>query len=92
MSGAFIALAVYFVLNVISFSAYGWDKHKAVRGQWRTKERTLLILGLIGPWGAVAGMSMFHHKTQKPKFKLNYVFLALHALAIVLLVYGTLAH
>ena len=86
MNSVLLIVLIYLVLNVISFCSYGWDKHKATENKWRTRESTLLVLGLIGPFGAVAGMKRFHHKTQKPKFRLNYLFLLLHIVAIVLLV------
>ncbi|MCQ2085785.1 MAG: DUF1294 domain-containing protein [archaeon] len=89
MSGAAIIIIIYLVLNLISLCAYAWDKHKAVAGKWRTKESTLLALGLLGAWGAVIGMKRFHHKTQKPKFKLNYLFLFLHIVGIIVVVYLT---
>lgn len=87
MNVAMVSLGIYVVLNIIAFCGYAWDKHKAANGQWRVKEKTLLILGLIGPWGAVFGMILCHHKTQKPKFKLNYVFLFLHILILVIYLY-----
>lgn len=85
---ALMFLAVYVVLNVISFAMYVWDKHKAKADKWRTKESTLLVAALIAPFGAVAGMRLARHKTQKTKFKLVYVFLVLHILAIAYLVYS----
>ncbi len=75
---------IYLVLNLISFCAYGWDKHKAVKDKWRVMERTLLILGFLGPWGALCGMYLFHHKTHKPVFKLNFLFLAIHLILLFL--------
>ena len=86
MNGAVIAIAVYSAINLISLCAYAWDKHKAVEGKWRIRESTLLFFGFLGPWGAVIGMYRFHHKTQKPKFKLNFLFLILHIIGIALLV------
>ena len=80
-----VFLIIYLVLNLIAFNAYGWDKHKAVNVKWRTKESTLLVLGLLGPWGAVCGMYLFHHKTRKPVFKLNFVFLVLHVVLLYFL-------
>ena len=85
---AVLLLIVYLVLNVIAFAMYVWDKHKARTDQWRTRESTLLIAALIGPWGAVAGMRIARHKTQKLKFKLVYVFLMLHILILAYLVYS----
>lgn len=83
-------VVILLVLNTISFLSYGWDKRKAVKGKWRTKESTLLLLGLIAPFGAIGGMRFFHHKTNKPRFKLNWLFLILHivAIAYLVIVYG----
>ncbi len=85
MSPAEAAAAAYILLNLASFAVYGIDKRRAVKGEWRIKESTLLLLGLIAPWGAVAGMHAFHHKTRKRKFLANYVFLVLHIAAIILI-------
>ena len=87
MNGAVLAVTIYTVINLISFCMYAWDKHKAVEGKWRIRESTLLSLGFIGAIGAVLGMKCFHHKTQKPIFKLNYFFLFLHIVGIVALSY-----
>ncbi len=84
---ATLFLIVYVILNVIAFAMYVWDKHKAKNDQWRTKESTLLIAALIGPWGAVAGMKYARHKTRKLKFKLVYVFLVLHIVVLAYLFY-----
>lgn len=87
MSQAVLAFAlVYVLLNLVSFFAYGWDKHKAEKGAWRTRESTLLVLGLLGPWGSIGGMRYFHHKTQKPKFRLNYLFAFLHLVLFAVLI------
>ncbi len=45
-----------------------------------------MILGLIAPFGAVIGMHYAHHKTQKVKFKLNYIFLAIHVILIACII------
>ena len=77
--------AVYVVINAIVFAMFAWDKHKAKTDKWRTKESTLLLGALFGPWGAAIGMKVAHHKTQKTKFKLVYVFLVLHIILIAYL-------
>lgn len=41
--------ATYLLLNLVAFLAFGWDKRKARRGQWRTRETTLIVLGSLGP-------------------------------------------
>ncbi len=81
-------LAIYLVINVVVFAMYVWDKYKAKNSKWRTKESTLLLGALFGPWGAVIGMKLAHHKTLKLKFKLVYVFLVLHIVVIAYLWYG----
>ncbi len=87
MDTTVIAVVVAAVLNLIVFFMYGSDKKKAKRGDWRTPERTLIIGGLIAPWGAILGMQYFRHKTNKPKFKLNYLFAVLHIAIAALLIY-----
>ncbi len=60
---------ILIVLNVVAFVAYGIDKRRAIRNEWRIPEATLLTLaGAFGAVGALAGMYTFHHKTRKPKF------------------------
>jgi len=81
-------LIAYIIVNVISFAVYGYDKLRAVRLEWRVPEKTLLALGLIGPWGAVLGMLVFRHKIRKPKFALNYLFLIIHIILIAWLIAG----
>ena len=82
-----VVLIVYAILNIIAFLAFVWDKHKAKEDMWRTKESTLIILALFGPFGATAGMLAVRHRTRKLKFKLVYLFLVLHLIAIGYLAY-----
>ena len=59
------------IINLIAFAVYGIDKKKAVKGQWRIPEATLIGLSIIGGGiGAMLGMSVWHHKTRKWKFKI----------------------
>lgn len=66
--------------NLTAFTLFGLDKRRAVRNQWRIPEHTLMLSALLGgSIGALAGMSVFHHKTRKPKFFIGVpVCLALH--------------
>ena len=86
MEYLYIAIAVYAVLNVISMMMFFSDKRKAVKGKWRTTENALLLSAFLGPFGATLGMHLAHHKTNKPKFKLVYLFLVLHIAVIVVLI------
>jgi uncharacterized membrane protein YsdA (DUF1294 family)/cold shock CspA family protein len=66
-------LLAYLTLSVIAFIAYAIDKSAAVSGQWRTPEKTLHFLSLIGGWpGALLAQQLLRHKTSKQSFV--YVF------------------
>lgn len=83
-------ISTYFVLaylgiNLVAFALYGMDKRRARKDQWRIRESTLILISLLGPFGAIAGMRSFRHKTQKSLFKIVYAFAALHILLMVLL-------
>ena len=56
-------------INFIAFAAFGLDKAKAERGQYRIAESTLLLFAFLGgTLGAYAGRSVFRHKTRKQPF------------------------
>ena len=66
-----IVLIFYLILiNIITFIVYGVDKKRARRKQWRVPEKVLFLLAIIGgSVGALLGMLVFRHKTQKWYFK-----------------------
>ena len=72
--------------NIVCFLLYGIDKFKAKKNLWRISEKTLLLWGAAAPFGGIAGMKFFRHKTQKAKFD---IILAL-ACVLHILLYGTL--
>lgn len=62
-----------FTINAITFLAMGFDKWKAKKGYWRTPEKTLLTLALLGGGiGGIAGMYIFRHKTKKMRFYIGF--------------------
>lgn len=77
-----ILLVIYAIINVLVFLVYGNDKRKAKKDLWRTSERTLLLLALLGPFGAYGAMKVFRHKTIKSNFRLVPVFVIVHLLLI----------
>ena len=81
-------IAVYLLVNAVSFVAYYRDKKSAEKNAWRTPERSLRILALFGPLGAFAAMRAFRHKTQKGMFRLVPVFLCLHLVLAAALALG----
>ncbi|ERJ74631.1 MAG: DUF1294 domain-containing protein [Streptococcus sobrinus] len=67
----FLSLLIFW--NILTFYLYGLDKRRAIRGQWRIPEKTLLTLSLTGA-GLAAYLAgrIFHHKTKKWYFKLAW--------------------
>lgn len=59
------------VINLLALIMYGVDKRRAIKNKWRIRESVLLSFSLIGGGiGSLIGMKLFHHKTNKMKFKL----------------------
>ncbi|MBM6917389.1 DUF1294 domain-containing protein [Intestinimonas butyriciproducens] len=57
------------LINGTAFALCGVDKWKAVQGQWRVRERTLLLSAALGGSpGLLLAMLFFHHKTRHRKF------------------------
>lgn len=84
----FLCLAGYMIImSVITFLAYRKDKKLAKQNKWRTKEATLLTLGLAGgAAGAILGMRTFRHKTKHWYFwAVNIFAILLHILLFVIL-------
>lgn len=75
-------------MNGVSFSLFVIDKRRAINNKYRIRESTLIISGLLGPFGALAGMEILRHKTRKLKFKSIYVFLIIHLILIFYVVWN----
>ena len=70
-------LLYYFAaVNLAALVFYGVDKARAVKGQWRIPESTLIFFSVLGGcYGSYLGMRLFHHKTRKPLFRYGVPFL-----------------
>ena len=74
----------YLVLSIITLFVYGKDKWAAKRQAWRTPERTLHVLALLGGWpGALIGQRLFSHKKSKTSFKRVFWFTVVGNILIV---------
>ena len=87
-----IAYASYLVLlSLITFIAYGVDKKKAIKGKYRTKEKTLLSLSFLGgAFGGYPAMLIFRHKTKGEHWyftAVNWLGLALHIALMIMIVF-----
>ena len=76
--------AALIAINFIAFAAFGLDKAKARRGDWRIRKSTLLTFAFFGgTLGAYAGRRTFRHKTRKQPF--NSLFLQIAVLQMLAL-------
>lgn len=66
---ATVWLVYFLAMSLIAYILYVADKSRARKGQWRIRERTLLLLGFLGGApGALAAMKTFRHKTKHNSF------------------------
>lgn len=66
---SWMVLLIYFLLSVVTFCVYGWDKSAARAGRWRVAETSLHFLSLAGGWpGALAAQRLLRHKSSKRQF------------------------
>jgi len=66
-----IALVIWIAsCSLVSFSQYGIDKARAGTAKRRIPEKALLLTALLGGWpGALAGATVFRHKTRKQPYR-----------------------
>ena len=61
----YLILTYFAVITLVAFILMGIDKQKAKKGAFRISEASLFITALLGgSIGSVAGMLIFHHKTN----------------------------
>ncbi|HJV30820.1 MAG TPA: DUF1294 domain-containing protein [Bacillales bacterium] len=79
-------LVFFLIINVIGFFLMWVDKKRAIKHQYRIRERTLWLTALIGgAVGTTAGMQIFRHKTKHLTFKWGFPMLA--AVEVILFFY-----
>jgi uncharacterized membrane protein YsdA (DUF1294 family) len=67
--------AAYLAMSLVCFCSYALDKSAARKGERRTPESTLLMLGLIGGWpGGLLAQQWLRHKTVKQPFRQMFWF------------------
>ncbi len=83
----------YFLIYLAAVSLFAviitvFDKIRAMRGGWRVRESTLLIVSALG--GSIAmllTMLLIRHKTRKPKFMLGIPLIIILQIAAAVLVW-----
>ena len=72
-------LYLYCILSIIAFAFYKTDKFAAQQGHWRTPEKVLFVLSLLGGWpGGLISQQLIAHKSSKLSFRIK------HSLMIIL--------
>ena len=62
-------LFILYMMSLITFVLFAWDKHLAYAQKTRVPEMILLIFALLGgAFGALCAMIFFNHKTLHKKF------------------------
>ena len=65
-------------LNLLTVAVYWVDKNAAQSGAWRTPEKHLHLLALLGGWpGAALAQQWLRHKSRKLEFRAVYAFTVL---------------
>jgi len=66
-------LAALAAVNVVTLWSYAADKNAARRGGWRTPEKHLHLLALLGGWPAAwLAQQNMRHKSRKTEFRAVY--------------------
>lgn len=64
-----LVLVFFLALNMVTYTYFHADKERAIHGEDRISERTLLLLALAGgSLGAKVAQRRLSHKTQKQPF------------------------
>lgn len=76
----------YLVINIAGLFLMWKDKNKAIKHQFRIREKTLWMTAIIGgAVGTTIGMQLFRHKTKHVSFKFGFPLLAV--IEIILFIY-----
>ncbi|MEZ6047998.1 MAG: DUF1294 domain-containing protein [Planctomycetaceae bacterium] len=60
-------------MSLLTYGVYWWDKRKAQQQEWRTPEKTLHTLSLLGGWpGALLAQWHIRHKNRKMTFQVTF--------------------
>ena len=75
-----------YIMSLLTFAMYGWEKHLAVYNKTRIPEFILLLFAFLGgAFGALCGMILFKHKTLHKMFLICVpIFLVLQLTTVIL--------
>lgn len=80
INGHWLPGAIYLAMSSVAFYLYWRDKRQAKTDGWRTPEKLLHGVELLGGWpGALIAQQALRHKTRKLSFQLVFwLIVALH--------------
>ena len=84
----FFTCGYFIAVSLLAIGLTLYDKHAAHKGSWRIKERTLLIVSMIG--GSLAmlvAMRCARHKTRHGKFMVGIPIIIIMQIAVVVFVW-----
>ncbi|NWD78001.1 DUF1294 domain-containing protein [Pseudomonas gingeri] len=71
--GSSAPLWAYGIVSLLAFFLYWSDKRKAREEVWRTPEKVLHAIELLGGWpGALIAQQVFRHKTRKVSYQVVF--------------------
>lgn len=80
LNGVWLPGAIYLAMSLLALFLYWRDKRHARSNEWRTPEKVLHAVELLGGWpGALMAQQALRHKTRKLSFQLVFwLIVALH--------------
>jgi uncharacterized membrane protein YsdA (DUF1294 family) len=78
-----VPVVIYALANFLALGVFSFDKVSSKVRLRRIPEKMLLIVAVLGPFGALSAMALFRHKTRHVKFLLVLVFALLHLALII---------
>ncbi|MDQ0197044.1 DUF1294 domain-containing protein [Neobacillus ginsengisoli] len=81
-----LLFVAYLLMNIIGLFIMQIDKNRAIKHQYRIREKTLWLVALFGgAVGTTMGMQIYRHKTKHLSFKIGFPLLAI--VEIILFIY-----
>ena len=83
-----VFLIYYVIISIVGISLTVSDKQKAIRGQWRIPEATIMLCGLLGAALPIyVTMKKIRHKTKHNKFMIGLpAEMILHILILIAII------
>lgn len=79
-------LFIIYIVSILTFMLFCWDKHLAIYHKRRVPEFVLLLFAALGgAFGALVGMILFDHKTLHKSFTITVPIFLFFQLAIVII-------